>query len=437
MAGIPEDGLHRVGPWPLGINNVAREDRVPTTEAGAPLSLREALNVDLDNAGVPQRRRGHERFHTATLCHSLWADDAWPFGLFVDNGDLHLLDQSGGVESLGIAVGNAPLSYAVINDRIYFSNRATSGLLDATLQAYAWAPECPAGQPAAQVKAGLGLPAGQYMVAVTFTDVLGRESGSTLAASVDVPAGSGIALTQIPQPLDALRINLYLSDANDQVLRLHSSVPPGETSLDIAVPARGRAMPDGLQFLSAMPAGQIVRLFSGRHYIADGHRLRWSPPMRYGLTDRARHVIHFNAPIDLVEPIESRGGPGLFVAAGNRTYWFDGPDPEQWSQRIRMSSGAVPGSSCRVPGTAVGYEDPEDVVVWIARNGQFCVGGAGGGISLPKQGQAVVDTAERAATLYRAEDGIEQIVAAMRGPRPQGLAVVDRAIAHVIHDDRA
>ena len=409
---------------------------MPTSEAGAPLALREADNVDLDNAGVPQRRRGHERFHQGTLCHSLWADDAWPFGLFVDNGELLLIDQSGGVEPVGVIVGNAPLSYAVINDRIYFSNRTTSGLIDGDLQAYAWAPECPAGQPAAAPVAGLGLPAGQYMVAVTFTDALGRESGSTLAATVDLLEGAGIALSQIPQPLDALRVNVYLSDANDQVLRLHSSLAPGVATVDIGAPARGRTMQDGVQFLSAMPAGQIVRLFSGRQYVAEGHRLRWSPPMRYGLTDRARHVIHFNAAIDLVEPIESRGGPGLFVAAGNRTYWFDGPDPELWSQRIRMSSGAVPGSSCRVPGSAVGFEDPEDVVVWIARNGQFCIGGAGGGISQPKQRHAVVDSAERAATLYRAEDGIEQIVAAMRGPRAQGLAVVDRAIAHVIHDDR-
>lgn len=434
MAGVNDRALLSVGPWPLGIANAVPEDRLPRDENGVARALREADNVDLDASGTPRRRRGAAMFHQGALCHSLWADPNCPFGLFVDNGELHSLDLAGDAEPLGFAVGPSPLSYALIGERVYFSNRAVSGMIDAALQVRAWACEQPAGQPGVAAVPGYGLPAGQYQVAVTFVDALGRESGTTRAVALELPADHGIALTEIPQPQSAAAVLVYVTDSNDQVLRLHSTLAPGTTTLTISAAATGRVL--STQFLVPMPAGQAVRLFNGRQVVADGRYLRWSPPMRYGLTDPAQHVIPFNARIDLIEPAGGGGqSTGLYVAAGSRTYWLAGADPAAWEPRIRRSSGAVPGSACRAPGPALGFEDAEDVAVWLGRDGQFCVAGHGGAIQTPLQGRAAVDDAERAALLFRADDGIQQVVGALQGSRPQGLQVRDRAIAHVIYED--
>jgi hypothetical protein len=436
MAGVRDDDLRGAGPWPLGINNVAKEDRLPSNEDGRPVALREADNVDLDAAGVPTRRPGRERFYSGLLTHSAWSDVRFPFALFVDNGVLHAVDTAGGIQSLGFSVGHRDVSYAVINDRVFFSNRVVSGLVDVDLQVWSWAPEQPAGQPEARAVAGLGLSAGRYQVAVTFVDALGRESGSTLAVPVEVVEGQGIELDQIPQPLEAVRIHVYITDANDQVLRLHSKVGPGVTSMEIGQQAQGRALGEDLQMLTPLPAGQIVGLLNGRQFVADGQHLRWSPPMRYGLTNRAKHVLRFAAPIDLFAPAGEGKSAGVFVAAGSRTHWLAGADPAEWSNNIKKSSGAIPGSYRRLPGAAVGMPDAEDVPVWIARDGQYCVGTAGGVIVTPKHGHAVVNNADRAATMFREVDGVQQLVTAMRGPRAQALAVRDEVIAHVLYDGR-
>lgn len=434
MAGVREEELRGVGPWPLGVVNAGKEAAVPRAEDGRPIGFRQGDNVDLDASGIPTRRRGAERFHAGTLCHSLWTDDEFPVGLFVDDGMLHAVDPAGGVEALGVMVGNAPLSYVKIGERVYYANRTGSGMIDMALQRHDWGPETPVGQPDLSLASGFGLHPGQYQVAITFIDALGRESGTSLAAAIEVPADHGITLNNIPQPLTAVAIGVFLTDANDQVPRLHSVLAPGTTTLLIGQQAKGRAL--DTQFLRAMPPGQIVGLLNGRQFVADGRTLRWSPPLRYGLTDPVRNVLRFADEIDLFAPVSEGVSSGVFVAAGKRTYYFSGRDPSAWELNIKRSTGAIPGSYCRIPGDAMGGQDAERVPVWIATDGQVCIGTAGGAIATPKQGLTVVDGADRAAALFREENGLQQFVATLRGPRPQAMAVRDKAIAHVIYDGR-
>lgn len=435
MAGVNDRALRGAGPWPLGVVNAIAEDAMPRDENGRPLGLRAADNVDLDPVGTPSRRRGAEQFYAGTLAHSLWTDDRLPFGLFVDNGSLHAIDASGAVTDLAVPVGHLPLSFELIGERVFYCNRATSGMIDMALQRHEWGPETPGGQPTLAAADGYALPAGQYQVAVTFLDALGRESGTAQAATIDLAAGQGIALSDIPQPVAAVAVAVFLTDANDQVLRLHSVLPTGTTTAVLGQRAKGRALET--QFLRPMPPGQIVGLLNGRHFVADGRNLRWSPPLRYGLTDPVRNVLRFADDIDLFAPVGEGASGGVFVAAGARTHFLAGADPAGWSLNIRRPAGAIPGSYARIPANVFGSENTERVPVWVATDGHVCIGGPGGSITLPKQGLAVLDGADRAAALFREEAGLQQYVVAMRGPRPQSLMVRDQAIAHVIYDGTA
>lgn len=435
MAGVKDDELLGVGPWQLGVNNLAKEGRMPTDENGRAIALREADNVDIDRLGYVSRRKGMERIHAGALTHSLWSTDGLSFGLFADAGVLAVLHEDESVESLGEPVGNLPMSYALINDKVYWSNRAACGLVTLDLQTVPWAPECPAGQPGLAVVGGFGMRPGQYQVVITYTDILSRESGSTTAAVIELLAPAGISLTSIPQPIDpaaAPIINIYLSDPNDEVVRLKVSVPAGTTSYLVSSPADGRALSESLQFCSAMPPGQIVRYYNGRQYVADGRYLRWSPTMRYGLTRRSSAVIAFNAPIDLLEPVENGG---IFIAAGARTYFLAGLDPAQFTQRMVQAFGAVPGTAARVPGDALGMDTADEQVMWLSRRGAFCIGGRDGSVIPLKKGEAVVDTGERGASLFRAGEGLQQLITSLRSPQMGGMAIRDKAVAHIVHDE--
>lgn len=433
MSGLPSEKTPSAGPWPLGINNVSSEGRLPTDENGRPVALREADNIDLTKEGWASLRRGYEGCYSGALTHSLWSHDELGFGLFVDAGQLCTFDEDTSVSPLGLVLGDLPLSYAAVGDRVYFSNRGAAGMmtvLDRGLHAWG-APATPA-QPAVEVLDGYALPAGLYQLAVTATDALGRESGAGLALQVQLADQQGMLLQGLP---DTGAINVYLSGPNDQLLRLAARLPVGTPSYLLAAPAEGIKL--ATQLLDPMPPGQITRIAGGRHWVADGRALRWSPPLRYGMTDLAHSLIRFDDTIDLLEPVGDAGqGAGLFLAAGKRTYFLTGYDPGGFSPVSAHSAGAVPGTSVVVPGQAIGMDNDGDYTVWLSRKGSYVIGLPGGSVTAVNAGRAAIDDADRGASLFAQRNGKQQVITTLRAPRSQGLGITDKAVAHVIHVDR-
>ena len=436
MAGVRDGSLYKAGPWPLGINNLAEEGALPQNEFGTrAIALREAVNVDLTAQGRPRRRRGFTPSLAGTFVHSGWRHDDLPYGLLAIDGVLHAVFDDVTTQSLGVAVGNIDLSYALVNDRAYFTNNVACGLVTPDLQAWSWAPECPSGQPTCTAVAGYSLDKGVYQVAVTFTDLLGRESGAALSAMLDVEQGGGIELSSIPAPVDPVAnptVNIYVTGADDQVPRLYTSAPSGSVYGIVAARAEGR--PLLTQHLAALPAGSIVRGGHGRQWVARGANLLWSQPLRYGLFNPARDRMHFNAPVDMLEPIGDRANAGVFVGAGGKTFWYAGADPAAFDQVIASHHGVVPGSSTSMPGSVFGLDAETPVVVWLGTDGVHYMGAPGGSVAALTDG-VVADGADRAAMLYREQGGVSQLIAALRGPRAQSMAVTDRAYAHVVHRD--
>lgn len=87
-----------------------------------------------------------------------------------------------------------------------------------------------------------------------------------------------------------------------------------------------------------------------------------------------------------------------------------------------------------VPGQVFGLDSDALVPVWLSTNGKFYAGLPGGQIISMKEGQAVVDNADRAASMFRQANGIQHFVAALRSPRKSGLAITDKPVVHVIYD---
>lgn len=420
------------GPWPHGINNLAPEGGLPTDEDGRPVALQEADNVDLSKEGRASRRDGFASAVPGVLCHSLWSHDDLDFGLFVDNGQLMAFDPPTAGELLGMEVGNMPLSYDIAGDRVFFSSRSTCGmLLAADRTVHAWAAPATPPVPLLELLDGFALPAGLYQLAITVTDSLGRESGAGLARQLQVQEAAGILLQGLPA-ITAGTVNVYLTGPNDQVLRLAVRLPAGTPSYLLA------SVPEGIklatQLLDPMPPGQLTRIHNGRHWVASGRVLRWSPSLRYGMTDLAHNQIRFDANIDLLEPVGA-GTPsaGMFIAAGKRTYWLAGSDPSAFSPVGAHSAGAVPGTETRVPGQALGLDTDADVTVWLSRHGRYVVGLPGGAVNGLNPHAAVSDAAS-GASVFTEREGRRQLITAVRGARPQGLAITDRAVAHVIYD---
>ncbi len=433
MAGVSEKELIPIGPFPAGLNNLDRETELTRSEDGKRvIALREAENVDLPRSGWPRRRRGFGRVVEGTRVHSLWAGGRFPLMLFVD-GDTQYARRKGAVP-FAVRDGLSPraASYACPNDRVYCSNGAQAWCVLPDGEVAAWGVESPAGQPTVTASIDGGLDAGTYQVAITYLDARGEESGTGLAVLVDVADTGGISVSGIPQPSspDVLRVRLYASPANGDVLYHVRDLPVGQLAALIGAGHRGK--PLATQFLTPMRAGSIVRHLAGRLYVAQGRTMRWSEALRYGLTHADKNMRSVGERIDLMEPVGDGGdAPGFYVADHKRTYWLGGADPANATLRIAHAAGAIPGTGITVPANLFGLETTLPVAYWLAANGVACLGLPGGQVLPLRERQVVAPTAERGASLFRERDGIRQIITALQGATAQGLAVGDRASPRV------
>lgn len=430
--------LVKAAAWPAGIDNLSPEQALTRDDQGkVVIAVRDAQNTDFDKSGKPARRDGFAKVLDFTRGHSLWKSKDFPLALYVDAGELIALREDLSTFPLRGGLDPAkPLSYDVAAGRVYWSNGDATGCVSADGVALPWGVTGPGGQPTLTGCSGIGgLDAGTYQVAVTFLLAAGEESGASLAASVSVPAGGGITLTDIPQPSDpSQRIRIYMSGANGDALYNVTDLAAGISTLLLGAARRGK--PLETQFLDVMPGGQIVRWFNSRLWVARESMVIYSEFMRYGLSRLADNHMTLPARIDMLEPVNAGGAAaGLFMAAGERTYFMTGATPAQMSPVIKYPHGVVPGTAVRVPGSVFGLQTTEPVPYWLARNGVGCVGLPGGDVMPLREGQVIAPSAEGGASLYRDVPGMRQVITTLTGATQRGLAIGDALDCDVIRHD--
>jgi hypothetical protein len=344
--------------------------------------LRNAVNVDLTNAGTLQRRRGATLTLAGVDCHSLWSDGADTF--YADGADLKRF--TGEVVATGLAYGR-PVSFckASTGDVIW-----TDGVRLEAAGKSAVAVPTPNPAPIVTASTGGALRAGFYQVAITAVAADGRESGSTWPIQVQVPDSGRLEVSGLPGTL----VNLYVSPLNGDTLYLTAST----TASSYIIPVMGT---QGAQCqtlnLRPLPAGRFVREYHGRLLVADGFGLYYSEPWAYGLYNPLRGYIPL-AGITLMEP----GQTGVYVATADKTYWLSGLDVDQVERMVDLLPyGAVEGSAARM-------ENSNDIA-WFSARG-LVVGTQDGQVKNTQEETVAVGAAQTGATLYREQDGMRQLV---------------------------
>ena len=106
-----------------GINNVADANSLEVDE------LVEAENMDIDNEGKVKRRNGYtKKFAPSDKMHSLWSNERMCF--FVDGTTLKRLHTDYSSTTIRTNVGNQPMSFVDINEKVYYSNATVNGYVD-------------------------------------------------------------------------------------------------------------------------------------------------------------------------------------------------------------------------------------------------------------------------------------------------------------------
>jgi len=133
--------------------------------------------------------------------------------------------------------------------------------------------------------------------------------------------------------------------------------------------------PDATREYSDPPIGSIIRLFSGRVYIADGSTLWYSEPFGPSLFRLAANYIPFPARIVMVAPVLG----GIFVSTTRKIYFLAGKDAKQFIQTVVAHYPAIEGTDVEVDGIALnaGKISPLPVQMFTTTSG-ICVGTSDG-----------------------------------------------------------
>lgn len=310
-----------------------------------------AQNVDLDDTGRALRRSGFSEVAPLTTGRSLFSANG--FTLLADGTSLKSVVSFAPYSAVTVdTVAANNISYAAINNDIYYSDGVKLGRLDQYGAAHNVAIPVPVSLSGTAIAGALD--AGRYQATITyFYDQV--EGGAIASIVVDLAATGGIRLTLPASPAGVTGIGVYLSSANGDKPYLHSTVAPSAGTVDLTSKATGRHCRTELK--GPMPAGNIVRHYLTLLLVASGKTLYYSDSYNFGLTTPGKNYITFAEDISIVRPCIK----GVYVVAGNKTYWLNSLGVNEQDMVPVLPYGAVAGSDGEMPNA--------EKVFWLSAKG--------------------------------------------------------------------
>jgi len=381
-----------------GINNRAPLDRLPTTEGGA-RSVRDAVNVDLTQAGSFQTRQGFEQI-LANGCRSLFTVDG-SAALAAVGAELVMFDGVGTTKLADLSSAYSSLSYANTPMGVVWSDGARFGMVRDWVSSDL-APSVPNPTPVVLASQGGSLEAGAY--GICFATVLpdGRRSAFTVPVYVDVPAGGRIEASGGGQQVVA-----YVTAVNGDVFYRAGKLASGSLSIGVS---KQNSEPVAYEHLEGLPVGRVLGYRDGRLLSALGNMLYFSMPFQYGLTNPATNFVQFPSGIRVIADLDG----GLIVGTADSHWIIRGDLSSPESMRQIAPYGAVEGTVSELPNS--------ESLMWFTSRGPV-MASPDGSLSMLQDQNIQFPSAATGAAVFQEQDGMRKFLASLSKPVPSGSAV--------------
>ncbi len=404
-----------------GLNNVLPPERTEVKY------LKTAMNVDIDKTGGIRKRKGYSLEDSGDY-HSLWADGSSCFA--VKDGDLVRIRSDYSTEVLVSGVGTLPVKFEKIDDKVYYTSSAFTGVIDSDGRRN-FGISAPNPRPHLTASTGI-LSKGTYQVALTYVAADGRESGAGLAQMIDVGDNSGIALSGIATSADATvdRVRVYCSTPNGEMLYLVEELPHPTSTFTIFNVHDGMTPLQSFNVFEA-PRGHIIRYAHGRVLIAEDNILWYSEPFAYEWWKPHSNHYVFEERITAVMPTEG----GCWVAS-DKLYYLIGKDFSSVKRKEVEPVKSVEGSDVKIIGSYIFIEKTPIGYKWLitTEKGVYVCFNDGIALNLTEK-NVVFPEADKGTAMFVQEDGINRYVSLLEKKRDSdNTAVGDMVTATIIRN---
>lgn len=394
---MPQNKLHKIGPFPRGMDNRAPDhDLTARIDGGRVDLLREAVNVDLSSSGKLRRRGGFKEVFPGAA-HSAWGEGHE--GFYMAAGTLYQLTRAahGGVQRTPIRSDLHPtrsVAFCEAGGTIYYTNGEVLGAVRHGVRLDFTPP--PLTNPSVISSGGSGVP-GYCSVCITHNGPAG-ESAATHPTTLQILPGGSVTVSGIRPPPPKCTVMVYATALNGEVfMRVADGVDGG---ISFAPPHTGADLRTLL--LRAMPPGTAIQFSNARLVTANGSTLFFSEPFMPGLHDPGKNFIQFAEPITLLAAC----GLGLYVSAG-KTYWLDGEITQAVLREV-LPYAALPGSLGRAP-------DRPGECFWASERG-LVVGSFDGTVRNVQEDRLALAGGTSAATVMHERHGQQHILSTTHNP---------------------
>ena len=401
----------KLGPFPLGMNNKTESHDLP------PGSVRNAVNVDFTDSGRIRRRDGITKIYSGINVRDSFDCPIGTF--FVEGSDLKSLNDDNSATILKGGIHGDTVAYEYRNEICYFSD----GLI--TLKIYPdgsvtqWGIDIPVA-PLIHETAG-SCDAGDYIAAVTFVDINGKESGISGYAVTAIVSGKGIKFINLPFSTDpqVVGLSLYLSMPNGSSLFHVGQVANGTAAYTVSSPGydTGRILENGN--IVKPPACSIIKYYHGRMYNVVKNVVWYTEEFAPDWCDSSKNYLQFPHDIVMMQPVTD----GIYFADTKSTVFYAGAGPADFIVQDVFDYGAVYGLSKKIKNS--------NNVVWVSQRG-VVIGGPSGQIRNLDENNLAIGTADSASLLIREENGLRQVLASLKNPTTSTLVCSSFATVEVI-----
>ncbi len=389
---------YQAGPF-LGINNKLPVEKL-VGEKGA--FVRDAVNVDLNDAGAFQRRPGETLIEALVRGRSLWADG--DIGYFADGAKLKSFDGIDVRDVADLTSADANVSFTNTPRGVIWTDGAQLQLIagGASTELTVAAPNP---VPQATAVAGGAMQAGLYSVGFANVNAAGERSELTDVAQLQVPDNGAIDFV-FPAGR-AHDTEVYVTAAGGSQLFREMTVPASDTTARLAiVTTEGQPLSDDVEL--PIPPGDMVREYRGRLITVVGQYVFYSLAYTYGRYLPAWNYIAHDGDVTLCEPCEE----GVYLATAKKTWFLRGPDIAGAELTPLAPYGAI--------SNTVANEPNSNALWWSSPRG--AVRANGGAIELKQDANIAFGNATAGAALFREENGLSQLVSVLANVKPTGAA---------------
>lgn len=405
---VPADPILRLGPWPLGVDNVHPADHEVFQVPGrgdSPARLLSAVDVDLNDKGWPSGRPLSAL--DAGLAEGL---GGWDLGgrLFVQDGAV-LYERVAGVLVARVTGLAARVALAEHAARIFGSDGTTHFEIDGTTVRN-WGLPVPA-ITATVPDDGSSIPAGSYNLKASFQDARGNLGGPCREQVVTL-SKAGVIEVDLAVGADstgATHLLIYVGRDNQPEPSYAASVaiaslPYTLTSVTATAgrpaPARGRRGP--FSGLLGIASFRSFLLFWRDNYVwrSDPYEMHLFHPS---------HRMGFLQPVRAVEALSS----GLWIGTDGGLVWVQGDNPSTWLPAQQTSQPIFPGSMCLDAARLPSLQASGRVALFACPDGVLAAMEGGQVAWLTRHRYHLPATCSRASFAWSVRDGIEQIMIAI------------------------